>query len=66
MNYLAALAVNFTRADTARLIRSLSHKSRATKFIPFCIARSMVSLCATNEIICVASKFKKGREISRP
>ncbi|WP_298962063.1 hypothetical protein [uncultured Campylobacter sp.] len=66
MNYLAALSVNFTRVDTAHLIRLLSHKSRATKFIPFCIARSMVSLCAANEIICVASKFKKGREISRP
>jgi len=33
MNYLAPLAVNFTRADTARLIRSLSHKSEAMKFI---------------------------------
>ena len=33
MNYLALLAVNFMRADTARLIGSLSHKSEAMKFI---------------------------------
>lgn len=66
MNYLVALSVNFTRVDTARLIRSLSHKSRATKFIPFCIARSMVSLCAANEIICVASKFKRGEKSPAP
>jgi len=54
------------RADTARLIRSLSHKSEAAKFIPFCIARSMVFLCAANGIICVASKFKRGEKSLTP